>query len=378
MAVKFAFCKALEKERLSPEEIAKVKKQLGIPGDALDALKAGNIKPLTAAEVREVIDKYAGGINRNRATAANGAKAAKTLKTSNEFYRGVGKKEMDDRAATRNAINATSIGKMKTGTDKAVNNMLDILQAGKGIAPAGRNLAREIMTILGNPAVFTGRDGRTKSVDMHTAPIRFSLHDDGTVVARFRLDNGNFFSVNTGLDRAGLVDKAVNVMNGTAALARLNAEKPRVKKDVSDDEIMKSIGELETGDAETESDGAVMSNEKLLNGISDVFQALKKAKGPDARRALREANMEDVVKVLLQALGRVRGLDNRNTELVRNVREVFYGNKNVDSDDLLREIAEALNEKRVDPKKKVDENIMNQIEDDLDENFNINAFLSGN
>ena len=86
LAVKFAFCKALAKEGLSQEAINTVKQKLGIPGDAMDALKSGNIKPLTAAEVREVIDEYAGQINKNRATAANGAKA---LKTSKELYRGV-------------------------------------------------------------------------------------------------------------------------------------------------------------------------------------------------------------------------------------------------------------------------------------------------
>ena len=65
LAVKFAFCKALSKEGLSQDAINAVKQKLGIQGDAIAALKAGNIKPLTAAEVREVIDEYAGQINKN-------------------------------------------------------------------------------------------------------------------------------------------------------------------------------------------------------------------------------------------------------------------------------------------------------------------------
>ena len=125
LAVKFAFCKALAKEGLSQEAINAVKQKLGIPGDAMAALKAGNIKPLTAAEVREVIDEYAGEINKNRASAANGAKA---LKTSKELYRGVGMDVMAARATTRNEINAKSISKLMTGTDKAVNSLLDMLQ----------------------------------------------------------------------------------------------------------------------------------------------------------------------------------------------------------------------------------------------------------
>ena len=85
LAVKFAFCRALSKEGLTQEAINTVKQKLGIPGDAMDALKAGNIKPLTAAEVREVIDTYAAQINKHRADVANGAKA---LRTSNLQGRG--------------------------------------------------------------------------------------------------------------------------------------------------------------------------------------------------------------------------------------------------------------------------------------------------
>ena len=75
--------------------------------------------------MREVIDQYADQINKKRASAANGAKA---LKTSREIYKGVGSEEMAARATTRNEINAKSISKLMTGTDKAVNSLLDMLQ----------------------------------------------------------------------------------------------------------------------------------------------------------------------------------------------------------------------------------------------------------
>ena len=38
------------------------------------------------------------------------------------------KDEMANRASTRNEINAKSIDKMMAGADKAVNNLLDLLQ----------------------------------------------------------------------------------------------------------------------------------------------------------------------------------------------------------------------------------------------------------
>lgn len=198
LAVKFAFCRALSREGLSQDAINAVKQKLGIPGNASEALKAGNIKPLTAAEVREVIDTYADQINKHRASAANGAKALKT------------------------------------------------------------------------------------------------------------------------------------------------------------------------------------SAENLLSGLKRVFDALKEVKGQDLRKVLRDANMEAVVKALQQALDKVRHLDNRNTLLINNVREAFYGNPKINTDDLFKEISDILNKKRPDPAGKIVANRQNQVEADLEEPLNINAWLEEN
>ena len=382
VAVKFAFCNALAKEGLSQDAINSVKQKLGIPGDALDALKAGNIKPLTAAEVREVIDKYADQINQKRASASNGANGVKALKTSADLYRGVDKKEMEDRAKTRNAINAKSIDKLITGADKAVNNLLDVLQFGENgetISPKGKTLAKEIMTRLGNPAAF-GEKGEKKSVNMATAPVRFMLQDNGNITAKFTLDNGNSFSIDTGLNRNGLVDKAVNVLNAAAAKAKPRVEKPRVEQKADDDAIAKAINEIEGEEIDTDEikegrGNGGMSNEVLLNGLKKVFTILKEVRSADERKALRDNNMEDVVTALQKALDRARPLDNRNTDLINQVREVFYGNKDVDTDYLLKSISDVLSKKVVDPRNKIDENILNDIQDDLDENLNINAWL---
>ena len=390
LAVKFAFCKALSKEGLSQEAINTVKQKLGIPGDAMDALKAGNIKPLTAAEVREVIDEYAGQINKNRATAANGAKAPKVLKTSKELYRGVGMDVMAARATTRNEINAKSISKLMTGTDKSVNNLLDMLQfseKGETITSDNKKLAREIMTKLSNPAAFSGL---TKTVGMTSADVKFKLQDNGNVLAEFKLGNGNAFTIDPGLDRDGLVNKAVAVLNAAVAANPPKVEKPRVEEKKSEsDDIMNAINELESGeivddedkldDVEPESKEAkketgTMSNEKLLNGLKMVFDALKEAKGQTAIKVLRDANMNAVVNTLLKALEKARPFDSRNTDIINNVREVFYGNKNIDADYLFKTINDILNKKRVDHREKIDENIKNNVLD-LDETLNIDALL---
>ena len=374
LAVKFAFCNALKKEKLSPEAIDDVKKKLGIPGDALDALKAGNIKPLTAAEVREVIDKYADQINQNRAAAAHGTKAVKILKTSNEFYRGVGRAEMAARATTRNAINAQSLGKIKTKTnvDKSVNCLLDILQfseSGGRITPAGKKLAQNMLVELSNTMALTKK---MKSVDVLAVPIRFMLQDDGKIGAKIMLGSGNFFSVNTGLDKAGLIEKVTNVLNDTLSRAEPSAARPRAEKKSADDAIVKSIFDLEMGGEEHE-----MSNREVFAEIKAVFDELTMTHGVSARRKLRDTKMESVVTLLLKTLNKIRRLDNRNTELINNVREVFYGNKKVKPDAVLGEIADVLSKKPTRPKEENSDNeILGPIEAP-DENININAFLGG-
>ena len=383
LAVKFAFCRALSREGLSQDAINAVKQKLGIPGNASDALKAGNIKPLTAAEVREVIDTYAAEINKHRADAANGAKA---LKTSAEIYRGVDKKEMENRAAARDAVNAQSVAKLKTTADRAVDNVLDILHFGgngESITSFDKKLAKEIMTKLSNPTAFVGKDKEPKSVSMKVVPVTFSLQENGNVLAKITLGNGNTFSIDTGLDRNGLVDKAVAVLNAVAAVTQPEAEKPRVEKKAAADDIMQAINELESGGIGTEElktgdDNAGMSTEDLLSGLKRVFDALKEVKGQDLRKVLRDANMEAVVKALQQALDKVRHLDNRNTLLINNVREAFYGNPKINTDDLLKEISDILNKKRPDPADKIVANRQNQVEADLEETLNINAWLEEN
>ena len=68
-------------------------------------------------------------------------------------------------------------------------------------------------------------------------------------------------------------------------------------------------------------------------------------------------------------------LDNRNTLLINNVREAFYGNPKINTDDLFKEISDILNKKRPDPADKIVANRQNQVEADLEETLNINAWL---
>ncbi len=73
-------------------------------------------------------------------------------------------------------------------------------------------------------------------------------------------------------------------------------------------------------------------------------------------------------------MDKARHLDNKNTLLINNVREAFYGNPNINIDDLFKEISDVLNKKQPNPMDKVDENIKNKVVD-LEETININAFF---
>lgn len=175
------------------------------------------------------------------------------------------------------------------------------------------------------------------------------------------------------LSREGLSQDAINAVK----------QKPRVEREVADDDILKAINELESGgigteELETGDGNAGMSTENLLSGLKRVFDALKEVKGQDLRKVLRDANMEAVVKALQQALDKVRHLDNRNTLLINNVREAFYGNPKINTDDLFKEISDILNKKRPDPAGKIVANRQNQVEADLEEPLNINAWLEEN
>ena len=175
------------------------------------------------------------------------------------------------------------------------------------------------------------------------------------------------------------------MLNTVAASTPPKAGKPRVEKKAAEDDIMQAINELESGGIGTEefktgevkegSDNVVMSKEDLLGGLDRVFNALKKVKGQYQRKVLRDANMGAVVMALQQALDKVRHLDNRNTLLINNVREAFYSNPAVNIDDLFKEISDILNKKRVNPEDKIAANKQNQVEDDLEEILNINAWL---
>lgn len=121
-AVKEAFCRAVANEaKLDGAAVQELKDKLGIGSGKFSSMRAGTMKALTAAEVREVIDKYAGRINEGRAEGAQ-------LKTSADLYKGASQKTLDSRAGVRDKVNAQTLSKFAPSeADRSLNSVMDLM-----------------------------------------------------------------------------------------------------------------------------------------------------------------------------------------------------------------------------------------------------------
>ncbi len=426
LALKTTFCQALANEGLSPDEIASVKEKLGIGGNAIDVMKAGSIKPLSAAEVREVIDKYAGKINENR-----GADGAAKLKTSTEIYKGVSKQTLESRETTRNKVNAQTVDSMISEADKSVNDVLDILQfTGEGetetLSNIQKGIANEIASLMRKPGELPGKENPAQ-----LQCTLASLHegDDSKIVVTFMLEGGNTFSVNTGLEREELLaqmDKAIaGKPGGAATSAGETTAKPKVEsaktQSTGEEKKVKTQSSKLTGNqsniiggiedaltlmdpndrksfnAKVESEKSTIirherdklekarkkleskpnADTKQLKTVDEVMASdnFKMKVAAKAKDEVRSEVVKRVVEPLQKELHRLRGLDERNVQLVNKVRDALAGDTSIDRKQLVEEIKLAFSEKIVNSADKVMEELQQGVEDDIDENLNINAWL---
>ena len=220
LAVKLAFCKALESEGLSEETIKTVRAKLGIPDsgvDTLNALKKGSLKPLTAADVREIIDTYAQKINENRVRKG----MTTMLQTSKDIYTGVSEKTLKSRAETRNKINTNTIATLQTSAENSdINSLLDILEyspkSETDLTLKAKGLANELAVILKNSGVKEGRSVALKT----TVGMSLSCNAGGKISAKITFGGGNTMTLDTGYTKQKLLeqlDKILNGANGTEA-----------------------------------------------------------------------------------------------------------------------------------------------------------------
>ena len=106
LAVKNAFVKALSSNGVAADEIARIRRELGLSAETgIDkTLHARSIRPLTRQQVRDILDRNAAAINAH----ADQNPGAARISTSAQIYGEGGMRA--DRAATRNEVNAALAG----------------------------------------------------------------------------------------------------------------------------------------------------------------------------------------------------------------------------------------------------------------------------
>jgi hypothetical protein len=411
LAIKNAFCEAFRREGLSDDAITDIRHKLGLRDTMRETLAAGNIKPLSAADVREIIDQYAGQVNQ-----ARGADKPH-LETSADFYRGVSQKTLDDRKTVRDARNAKSESRMETTVGGTVNQMLDLLEgpAGDTALPIGtKAIALEICKALGKPQTLA-TPGST--LDLTVANnVKLKHSSSGTIVAQFRLDDGAEFSVDTNPTRDELLAQMRN-----ALAPKQNDAPPKVEEEPSagpeaqpkaPEEQPNAQGgqpKVQAEPPKTEPQAAPEKkvrnpfHEPVIEDLRRVFSIVKdpvsmtaqklrvrsdknfrtSAKGVQfseetldhhASIEVRGKLVKQALEPLVVALREVRGFDPRNTELLQRVRSVIEGDKSIDTDALVDEIIDALNTQPIDFTAQPD----NAVEDDFDKPLNINELLGNN
>lgn len=116
LAVKDAFVKALRSSGVSQDEIASVRRELGLApmeGGAIDrTLGERSLKPMTRQQVREILDRYAQVIN---IRAGN-----PRIRTSQEQNARLSDAERNDRAARRQEVNDSLQGSRTVSTNHDV------------------------------------------------------------------------------------------------------------------------------------------------------------------------------------------------------------------------------------------------------------------
>ena len=116
LAVKNAFVKALSSNGVAEDEIAKIRRDLGLSAEAgMDkTLHERSLKPLTRQQVRQILDLHAAAINAH----AEQVPGATRIRTSAQIYGEGGMRA--DRADKRDTVNAALAGAQGTEAHEGI------------------------------------------------------------------------------------------------------------------------------------------------------------------------------------------------------------------------------------------------------------------
>lgn len=368
VAVKEAFCRAVKNEaKLDDTAVQELKEKLGIGSDKFLSMRAGTMTALTAAEVREVIDKYAGKINDRRAEGTQ-------LKTSADLYKGVSQTTLDSRAAARDKVNAQTLAKFgPSEADWSLNSIMDLMdyEGGDSISDDTKKLAEGIFKHCQLTTIKPGKGFRP----YENAPVRLFVKQDMTFSAKVTLDNGSDFSIDLGLTQKQMLEKLKDIKTSLAVDASFAPGARKRAEEGGHVEKPKEMPKPKVVDPLSLSKQKVEElKSKVLNDIKvsfDKIQTIAAKNDAKALQAYREngKHMEHIIKYLQFALIAVRGHNPLNAVLGNRVRDVFLNDANADEkapvdmkkvcDELYRDISEVLNKERINLKDVVDKDIEN-------------------
>ena len=389
LAIKDAFCRALSQERLSDKSMDDIRARLGLKKGTVGSLSPRDLRPLTAAQVREILDKYAGEINANRASRNNAVR----VRTSSEIHRRLSAQDLKDNREVCDATNGRSEAKMtiRAGADlQRAMDMFHLVGTDPRVLEPSKETTALAADLFGNLS-----DSKTlripgKTLMLTSVPLTLMRGTQGTLLACVRLDAETAFTLDTGRTKDELLLWAQGVLGVPApSVARSSGHAP----------VKRSLSQREREQLRADIQNAF----NLVNNPNQMRQMVQ-AKLPSvpqqnngrtfseetrrkhAEYEVREDLVESSVKSLVVALNDVRPKDPRNGELVNKVRAIIGGAKVISTDStgkkilntrrnrerVLDEISAVLSRNRYDPEAVVQNAKLEGIDDDeLEGNLNI-------
>ena len=395
LAIKDAFCKALSQERLSDEAMDDIRAKLGLKRGTVGALSPRDMRPLTAAQVREILDKYAGEINANRASRNN----AERVRTSHDIHRRMSEQTLKNHREVCDVRNGRSEAKMtiRAGADlQRAMDMFHLVGTDPRVLEPSEETTALAADLFGNLS-----DSKTlrlpgKTLMLTSVPLTLMRGNNGTLLACVRLDAETAFTLDTGRTKDELLLWARRVLGLPASSAApapghvpgkrslSQRERDRLLVDIRDafnivnnPNLMKQMVQVKLPSIPLENNGRTFSEE---------------TRRMHAEYLVREDLVESNVKTLVTALNDVRPKDPRNGELVNKVRAIIGGAKVISTDStgkqvpntrrhreqVIEEITGILSKNRYDPETVVKNAKLEGIDDDeIDGNLNIDQ-IEGN
>ena len=366
LAIKDAFCNALGRERLSSKSMDDIRARLGLKKGMVGALSPRDLRPLTAAQVREILDKYAAEINANRASRNN----PERVRTSSEIHRRSSAQELDDRRTVCDATNVRSEAKMTLRASADLKRAMDVFHligTDPSLIEQSQQTERLAGDLLANllPADALKLPGKT--LMLTAVPLTLVRGSQGTLLARVRVDDETVFTLDTGRTKSELMLWAKKVLGISAPLAAPVTNFVPVKRTLSQRERRRLLTGLR--DAFNAVNNPAMLDSLVQQKLPNIPHEQKgrtyteEIRRKHAEYKVREDFTEDCVKPLVIALNEVRPKDARNVELANKVRAIISGAATIDTDSkgermlntpenrerILDEIAHLISRDRADP-----------------------------